>query len=274
MNFRLITLALALMLVVPMTASAQEERKDPPQRNLIKLPVVRTTTPSGRRKLITPPENIDLAAIQRAQIPRATLDSVAELGSDIFAQREAASESLRISSVSDNVLMSILESDQLDHEQRHRLLRVMRWRVLYKPRGAVGIQMKPGTLGIEITRVIPGLPAEKVLKVGDQIVKVNSTDVRANNDLIGVVQSMLPGTLIEMTIRRPDPDVEGGTEIRVEFPLGSYEKLDNNESSINFSNPETDRRNRMVEWLNFKYSDRLSTLSPGVQGPPFVPIKK
>ena len=85
---------------------------------------------------------------------------------------------------------------------------------------------------------------------------------------------MLPGTLIEMTIRRPDPDVEGGTEIRVEFPLGSYEKLDNNESSINFSNPETDRRNRMVEWLNFKYSDRLSTLSPGVQGPPFVPIKK
>jgi hypothetical protein len=170
--------------------------------------------------------------------------------------------------------MAILERKDLDVEQRHRLLRVLRWRVLYKPRGAVGILMKPGTLGVEINEVIPGLPAEKVLKAGDQIVKINGEEVRVNNDLVAVVQSMLPGTMIEMTINRPDPNREEGLEIKVEFPLGSYEKLQKNDGNVNFSNPETDRRNRVVEWLDFRYGLPMNPVSLDIQGPPFVPKKR
>ena len=278
MNFRLYIPVSVLLLATPIMVSAQVDRgipaKVPVKKEAIRQPLIRQDIPLGRRKLVTPPESIDLAAIKRAQIPRAIMDLVAELGDDDFANRESASELLRVSSVSDIVLMRILESNELDYEQRHRLLRVMRWRVLHKPRGAVGIQMKPGDLGVEITRVIPELPAEKVLKIGDQILKINTKEVRANNDLVGVVQSMLPGTLIQMKIWRPDPNGDGGTQIEVEFPLGSYEKLENNNSNLNFSNPETDRRNRMVEWLNFRYKTQSNTISPGVQGPPFVPANR
>ena len=96
MNFRLYIPVSVLLLATPIMVSAQVDRgipaKVPVKKEAIRQPLIRQDIPSGRRKLVTPPESIDLAAIKRAQIPRAIMDLVAELGDDDFANRASPSE--------------------------------------------------------------------------------------------------------------------------------------------------------------------------------------
>ena len=145
------------------------------------------------------------------------------------------------------------------------MLRVVRWRVRDRPRGAVGIRMSTSRKGVMVTELVPGLPAERVLKVGDQITRINDTEVRSNTDLVGVVQRLLPGTAITMTVLRPksvkdgDPPANGQPDempeerIEVEFQLGSYAKLDNEPEALGLTNPETERRNQTVRAILQRY---------------------
>jgi hypothetical protein len=103
-------------------------------------------------------------------IPSLVVAKVEQLGSGSFEERELATVSLRSMPVADEVLMAVLEKGGLDEEQRNRMLGVLRWRVLHRPRGAVGIRMEPaasGIRGVLVTEVIKDLPAERVLRVGD-----------------------------------------------------------------------------------------------------------
>ena len=209
-----------------------------------------------------PELHLDLERIKRAQIPQEIQRQVARLASDDFQEREDASRELRNSPLPDEVLIAVLERNILSAEQRNRMLRVVRWRVRDRPRGAVGIRMSTNRKGVVVTELVPDLPAERVLKVGDQIIRINDTEVRSNTDLVGVVQRLLPGTRITMTVLRPIPPQEGNPppdeipeeRIEVEFPLGSYAKLDNEPDALGLTNPETERRNMMVRAIQKRYA--------------------
>lgn len=218
----------------------------------------------------------DPESLRDFAVPRWVREAVARLGDADFEGRELASAELRAMAISNEVLMAVLEQGGLDEEQRNRLLRVLRWRVLYRPRGAVGIRMEPsGTAitlrGVLVTEVIRGLPAEQVLRVGDVILDIDGQRITTSADLIGRVQRLQPGDPIRMRVIRPVPaDTPDGPgilrfegdrvfeEIDVEFPLGSYEKLGNDPSASAIGNPETMRRRGRVEaiWARWGTSPR------------------
>ena len=247
--------------------------KWPPQRvgevgNIPNLRIV-----NGRQlNTVSPEQYLDLDRIKRARIPQEIQRQVARLASDDFAEREDASRELRSSPLPDELLVAVLEQDVLTAEQRNRMLRVVRWRVRDRPRGAVGIRMSTSRKGVMVTELVPGLPAERVLKVGDQITRINDTEVRSNTGLVGVVQRLLPGTTITMTVLRPitvkdggppaneQPDEEPEERIEVEFQLGSYAKLDNEPEALGLTNPETERRNQTVRAIQQRYGATADVL--------------
>ena len=218
----------------------------------------------------------DPEQLRTSAVPTWVRVVVTRLGDEGFAERERASAELREMSITNDVLMAVLEQGGLDEEQRNRLLRVLRWRVLYRPRGAVGIRMEPsGTAipvrGVLVTEVISGLPAEQVLRVGDVILKIDGQRIATSADLIGRVQRLQPGDPIRMGVIRPVPAetpdgpgilrFEGDRvfeEIDVEFPLGSYDKLGNDPLASAIGNPETMRRRGRVEaiWARWGSSPR------------------
>ncbi len=208
-------------------------------------------------------DSIDVKSLRRSAIPDEMARKVELLGSQSFEQREAATASLQSMPVPDELFMAVLEQGGLDAEQRNRLLGVLRWRVLYRPRGAVGIRMEPaatGIRGILVTEVIKDLPAERVLQVGDVILEINDVALTTSSDLISKVQRLQPGDQIRMKVLRPvasdTPDAPGIVrfdrdrafqEVDAEFPLGSYEKLGNGPTAAALGNPETIRRRHRVE---------------------------
>ena len=117
----------------------------------------------------------------------------------------------------DEVLMGVLVRGDLQEEQRVRLLGILEWRVMNKSRGAVGVRMtqrgfNQNPRGIEVAAVIPGLPAERVLKVGDIIHRLTGNEALRNEQLILQVQQMRPGERLKVEVLRPiaeppDPEV-------------------------------------------------------------------
>ena len=225
---------------------------------------------------------LDIDKLKRAKIPTEVLDLVSRLSSDEFAEREAASSALRKIALSDEILMAVLEQRPLGYEQQNRLLRVIQWRVRERRRGAVGIRMRMAQTGVVITELVAGLPAEQVLQVGDEIVMINGEVVRSNDDLVKVVQALLPETLIKMMVLRPKKQKPGELlgnalprkdEIEVEFPLGDYEKLQSDASATGLTNPETERRKELVRAIQDRYEPtpaRVQGSLPSNEGGPKV----
>ena len=264
----------SLMMTTTATLAAQDAKSDPPARRVPgKLPqagaprqvddIASRMLDDRARALLT--LGADPDELRGFAVPKSVRDVVDRLGDESFDERERASAALRGMSITNDVLMAVLEQDGLDEEQRNRLLRVLRWRILYRPRGAVGIRMEPsGTAisvrGVLVTEVISGLPAEQVLRVGDVILQIDEQRITTSADLIGRVQRLQPGDPIRMGVLRPVPaDTPDGPGIRrfeddrvfeeidVEFPLGSYDKLGNDPSASAIGNPETMRRRGRVE---------------------------
>jgi hypothetical protein len=124
--------------------------------------------------------------------------------------------------------------------------------------------MSAGREGVLITELLPDLPAEKVLKVGDQIIRINDVTVRVNRDLVEVVQRLLPGTAIHMRVLRPAAEGEEYEAIDVEFPLGSYKKLGNDPDALGSLNPETDRRRRFIRAIDARYGAKPEVVSTSI----------
>ena len=94
-------------------------------------------------------------------------------------------------------------------------------------RGAVGIRMvqdaniraaqkgvRP-TLPVVIAELLPGLPAERVLEVGDEITHLDGRPLNSPQQLIMDVQTRAPGDVVHLTIQRAVYD-ENGREQRDE----------------------------------------------------------
>ena len=216
---------------------------------------------------------LDLKAIRTAAVPTEIRTLVDALASADFQDRVEATLALRTHPASDHCLMAVLDQGtDLVEEQRLRLLGTIEWRILNRPRGAVGIRMMPRTRdlrpgGIEVQEVIAGLPAERILRVGDVLVRLDDRPVLDNQDLILHVQQMRPGERISVDLLRPvaRPDDAGARDqfvqgeqgkwyepIEVELTLGSYEQLGNDRG---IQNAETTRREEYVDQVRGEWGD-------------------
>lgn len=171
-----------------------------------------------------------------------------------FDVREQATRAL-IESHPDRLQMYALlsRSKALSPEQRYRVLTALRESLLRTPRGAIGISMQAmqqfdnlGTIEIRVTDLIPGLPAEKVLKVGDRITQVDGRPLTMHDDLQFRVQCKKPGDTVRLTVKRAKvgeaapPAVPGLDDaalfetVEFELQLGSAESLrEFNQAAIN-----------------------------------------
>lgn len=141
------------------------------------------------------------------------LATVADLDSREFARREAASVKLADSSVTVEEIFAVLVRGDLSEEQVERLLSAAQTKVMSLPRGALGLRMQPsGDLahpGVEVILLIPKMPAEKVLKLGDRIEKIDGRPIASSTDLVEIIQSKLPGEMVRLAVARPLRDERG-----------------------------------------------------------------
>lgn len=150
------------------------------------------------------------------------LELVRQLEDPSFAAREQANRKLLESQPDKMQLYALLagKHGELSAEQRYRLLSALKESLVRTPRGALGISMQQlpinfgnpmgrGLIEIRVTDLIPGLPAEQVLKVGDRITQVDHQALTSQQDLLMRVQSKKPGDTVALSIRRPKLDDDG-----------------------------------------------------------------
>ena len=97
--------------------------------------------------------------------------------------------------------------------------------------------MPDGRPGVEVNDLLPGMPAEKVLKRGDRILSIDGRQVARMDSLISIVQVERPGQKVTLEVDRPTRDA-AGRELRgadgmpvverlvVEMVLASSEQLE------------------------------------------------
>jgi hypothetical protein len=128
---------------------------------------------------------------------------------------------------------------------------------------------------IEVTELLPDLPAQQVLRLGDRITHVGEADLRNNDDLLRYAQSRQPGDTISLTVRRVIRDENGNAQrdelgllaydtIHVELALGSAEKLREADGTMQRQSPVlTDRRRAAREFArSFSADPRSLHLDP------------
>jgi len=225
---------LALALAADAAAQLQQPRQpivviDGNQQMLIPRAEPRLPSDADLRKVDVGPELIRLA---RA------------LDADHLAEREAARDAITARKPTPEELMALLLREDLSDEARHQLVSVLRERILYAPRGALGIRMENAPDregGVRITGLVPGMPAERILKPGDVVKKVGDDVVRSTADLVNAVQSLPPGVEVKVTVRRtsrqalaevqpadapkPEQPQQIFEEIEATLRLGSTEEL-------------------------------------------------
>ena len=179
-----------------------------------------------------------------------------QLDDPSFAVRENATRVLTDQSTEIGQLYGLLANGGLTAEQSYRLLDIVRNRLLNAPRGAIGIRMdlgpmiwrgigggmgpeapgENGPIEIRIAELLPGLPAERILQIGDRIVKVDGRDLNSSEDLLNYVQARKPGEKVNLTIRRARVDERGEIVLNqqnlvifdtmeIQLPLGSADLL-------------------------------------------------
>ena len=183
------------------------------------------------------PGAAELEAIEIAPGLAALVD---RLGDPSYAAREEATAELLRGSFDNPEIYAVLLRRDLTAEQRHRLLSVVRDRLLNTPRGAVGIKVDQRWLPnkVVIEALLPALPAREVLQVGDRITHLRGVPLESWEVFVDTVQSSVPGTKIMVTVerlvsgRRPtrrDAAVEAEEpqyeQLDIELRLGSADQL-------------------------------------------------
>lgn len=196
-----------------------------------------------------------VAAVGSAQSSAPALKTmVADLSSESFARRTAATEALVAATNIDSVdLVNELRSGGLDAEANARVLEVLRQRFFASTRAAMGIEFEPDRATTQlpagaprIKMVYPTLPAGRsgLLQPGDEIIEVEGEPVENRFRPSGVdmvkaaVFSRIPGESIRVKIRRPvqPPLLDGAGNLALDpggattiidtvIPLGRYDQL-------------------------------------------------
>jgi hypothetical protein len=190
---------------------------------------------------LTLPSREELSSIDVDPAVRALVQKLDDVS---FFAREEATQALLNAEVDRNQLYAMLEFDALSAEQRYRLLAVVRETLTRMPRGALGISMRQlqfaaaGPVEIRVEDLLPGLPAERVLRIGDSIIAFDGKPLLAQRDLQTRIQSKKPGEKATLTIKRVRVDEAGQPmldeqnriqldTLDVEIELGSAELLRN-----------------------------------------------
>ena len=199
------------------------------------------------------------------EIPESLEAVLADLDSAEWAVREAASKRLLDPVFSSELLMAVVEQRSLSEEARARLLGSLIARKTTAPRGALGIRMRQSVRanpGVLVNSVIPGMPAEGLLKTGDVIYEiggVRGTPALRVNDLVVEVQRKSPGENIRIKLWRALRDENGihrtGPDgrllydsVTVDMALGSMKQFGSN-GNLAFSSTVNSVRRRWAEDL-------------------------
>lgn len=148
-------------------------------------------------------------------VPPELLDIVARLGSDDYAAREEATAALHEANFAREKIYAVLAREDLNPEQRHRLLGFIYAQIAETPRGAVGISMRwePGDIGgegcIVVERTIPGFDAQRVLQFHDRITHVDGHRLTEVSDFTRLVQSKRPGEEVQLRLQRARRNAAG-----------------------------------------------------------------
>lgn len=179
--------------------------------------------------------------LAKVNVPAELVRIARTLDATSLSERAAARVALTERKPSPDELMALLLRRDLGDEARHQVVAVLRDRILHSPRGALGIRMenaqdKDG--GVRIIGLVSGMPAEKLLKVGDVIRKVNDTPLRITADLVNSVQTLPPGVEVKLFVRRLRKDAlapvapagaadpaQPFEELELSLRLGSTEEL-------------------------------------------------
>lgn len=222
----------AVLLAAPLPAMQQQVA---PRPVVIDGNNVMFGVPKAEPKL---PSDAELAKVD---VPAELVRIARTLDAASLSERGAARAALEARKPSPDELMALLLRRDLGDEARHQVVAVLRDRILHAPRGALGIRMenaqeKDG--GVRIIGLVQGMPAEKLMKVGDVIRKVNETPLRITADLVNAVQTLPPGVEVKLLVRRlrkdalaPNAPVGGAEaaqafeEIELSLRLGSTEEL-------------------------------------------------
>ncbi|MSQ90342.1 MAG: PDZ domain-containing protein [Phycisphaerales bacterium] len=225
--------------------------------------------------------------IAHVRISSRVLEAVADLDARAFATREAASARLADPAIATEELFAVLVKGNLSDEQTERLLTVASEKVLSLPRGALGLRMEAsGDLlnpGVIVVMLLPGLPAERVLKLGDRIEKIDGKPIALNTDLVEIIQSKMPGENVRLSVARqqrdergkPKLDPAGGfVEDRIELEVGLTSATDLEKFEDRFPNQ---MRGAIVERRLLALSEAEARFRPAtakVQRPLLKPIPK
>lgn len=227
-----VSLAMAILCSVAALPQKVVVTKQPP---VLVAPDQQAFVPRAEPQLPTDEE------LMTVSVAPELLRLVRALDSESFAERDAARRAIEARKPVPDELMAVLLRRDLSDECRHQLVGILRERILRAPRGALGIRMenfpdKDG--GVRIIALVPGMPAEKVLKVGDVVKQINGKQLRSTLDLIGAVQTLPPGVEVRVVVRRVKKDAlapvapAGGVEapkpieeIEATIRLGSTDEL-------------------------------------------------
>lgn len=198
-------------------------------------------------------------------VPSAFDALVERLDSQQWSERELATYELAHvgSGVTKEQIEFRLDAGGLTLEQVVRLLRAIEIRLLHSPRGAVGIQMairQPGDDepdGVRIRAVIPNMPAEGLIEVGDVITHIDGVRLRNQEDLAMVVQRHWPGDPLPFRVLRPSVAQDGSlgelVEVTFDLTLGSTEQLKESSSSLQIRDPDMAARVKYVNALQQRF---------------------
>lgn len=226
----------------------------------------------------------DPAAVERMALPQPLLECIARLDDPAFPVRERASAELAAGTFPLEEIIAALVRGQLSTEQHARLVAAACARALALPRGALGIRMQSSMdrarPGVEISMLLPGMPAERVLRAGDRIERIGDAVVEASDQLVAMIQSRVPGDTVRLTVARARRDERGriqvgddGTSIedRIELDveLADAAELERFEARLP-SASAADWRDAVVREIRARFPERELTI-PVDDGPAQVP---
>lgn len=151
-----------------------------------------------------------------------TLDELlASLAEGGFVERELVSRRIETSRyITLEAIETALNRDDLDPEQRQRLLGAGRRKFFTQPRAAMGIQLGPMTVGgLQITGTTPGFNAAEILQQNDVLASINGHAIASVQDLQVAIISRSPGETVPVVVLR------GPESMALDVTLGAWSAL-------------------------------------------------
>lgn len=222
-----------------------------------------------------PPARQELPADPRQRLSR-YMDRLD--GEQWFDREKATLDLARDRIVEERFVIERLSQSVMTQEQRLRLLRAIETRLVILPKGALGIQMKKHISdfidkdgepirGVEVVDLIPGMPAEEVLRVGDVMMSIEGDAFDEPNQVSSLIKRYWPGDEVELEIARDemDADDEGvrrSRRMRIRIQLGSTEQLAQQNRNSRFSNSDLVQDKKRVYDYYQQYGPKPRLLNP------------